>query len=90
MLYRRVELSEPAQFVAVHPLRWHEHGEPTAAFVELAGDDREAIVNRIIAALIADIEDRAGLKWEWEKIEPDIMTEEIIPAWRDIIVGALE
>jgi len=34
-LYVRVSLDEPSQFVGVHPVRWHDHPEPTAAFVEL-------------------------------------------------------
>jgi len=33
-LYVRVSLEEPCQFVGVHPLSWHDHPEPTAAFVE--------------------------------------------------------
>lgn len=34
-LYMRVSPDEPCQFVAVHPVRWFDRGEPTAAFVEL-------------------------------------------------------
>ena len=50
---------------------------------------RKRTANQIIAGLIADISDRRGLKWEWERIDAEIIDEEIIPAWRDIIMVAL-
>lgn len=40
--------------------------------------------DKAIDALIADICDRRGLKWEWEKIDDDVV-QEIRAAWRDIL-----
>jgi hypothetical protein len=39
----------------------------------------------LFAALSEDINDRRGLKWEWRKIDEEVMSNEIKPAWRRII-----
>ena len=41
ILFRQVPLDEPAQYVAIHPVRWHDRGHPTAAFVETNIDEDE-------------------------------------------------
>jgi len=43
--------------------------------------------NNIIDALIHDIKDRRGLKWEWEKIDADVVNE-IRAAWLEILQHA--
>ena len=44
-LYRRIAEEDlettPVQYVAVHPLRWRDRGEPTAGFVEVDDDPEE-------------------------------------------------
>lgn len=45
---------------------------------------KDAIANRIIDALIADIKDRRGLKWEWEKIDAEVI-DEIRAKWKAIL-----
>ena len=44
---------------------------------------------RIFAALQEDILDRKGIKWEWRKTEPEVIRDEISPAWRKIIEDGL-
>ncbi len=41
--------------------------------------------NAIFTALSRDINDRRGLKWEWQQIDEDVMHNEISPEWRKII-----
>jgi hypothetical protein len=36
--------------------------------------------------LSRDISDRRGLKWEWTRIDPEVI-QEIKDAWREIIEG---
>jgi len=45
---------------------------------------RHTVEDRIVDTLHHDIADRRGLKWEWDKIEPDVM-EELLDTWREII-----
>ncbi len=35
-LYITVSAEEPCQIVGVHPVRWHEHGEPTRFLREIS------------------------------------------------------
>jgi len=49
-LYRRVEIDEPCEFVGIHPLRWTERVDPTAAFITADGTEMDALW-RVIAAL---------------------------------------
>lgn len=42
-------------------------------------------IKNIIQDLENDILDRRGLKWEWHSIDPDIIENEIKPAWAKII-----
>jgi len=44
LLYRRVPVDEPAQFVGVHPLHWHNRAEPGAAFVEVESWEPEGAI----------------------------------------------
>lgn len=46
-----------------------------------------AIADTIVAALEADISNRRGLKWEWEKIDADVK-DEIRAAWKNILLRA--
>lgn len=39
---------------------------------------------RIVQALLDDLTDRRGLKWEWDKIDDDVKSE-IIGAWERIV-----
>jgi hypothetical protein len=43
------------------------------------------LVRLAFDALSDDISDRRGLKWEWTKVDDDVMQEEIRPAWEAII-----
>ena len=52
-------------------------------------EDKEQIADRIIKRLDADISDRRGLKWEWEKIDKEVMDDELKPRWKDIIIEEL-
>ncbi len=45
---------------------------------------------KIFKALEVDILDRRGIKWEWEKIEREVVNQEIKPAWRKIIEEGLK
>ena len=47
-----------------------------------------AITQEIIKNLVADIEDRRGLKSEWNAIEDDVK-DQIIQTWSFIILSAL-
>lgn len=44
----------------------------------------DAIANHIIDALIKDISDRRGIKWEWKKIDADVV-DEIRATWKAIL-----
>ena len=50
---------------------------------------QEKIANRIIERLDVDISDRRGLKWEWGKIDEEVMDNELKPTWRQIITEEL-
>lgn len=45
-------------------------------------------IDKLIAALEADISDRRGLKWEWNKIDADVK-KEIREEWRKLIAANL-
>ncbi len=49
---------------------------------------REEAAERIFQALDRDIRDRRGLKWEWEKIDEEVMAR-LKADWVEIIVGVL-
>ena len=46
------------------------------------------LIDKLVAALEADISDRRGLKWEWDKIDADVK-EEIRAEWRKLIAQHL-
>lgn len=48
------------------------------------------LVRLAFDALSDDIADRRGLKWEWEKVDDDVMQGEIRPAWEAIIASVLQ
>ena len=50
---------------------------------------REKIARRIIKRLDYDISDRCGLKWEWAKIDKEVMEDELKPEWEKIIIEEL-
>ena len=43
------------------------------------------LTDKIFERLSLDISDRRGLKQEWERIDDDIMEEDVKPAWKRII-----
>jgi hypothetical protein len=43
------------------------------------------LVRQAFDALSDDISDRRGLKWEWTKVDDDVMQNEIRTAWEAII-----
>ncbi len=45
----------------------------------------EEIAKRIVERLDTDISDRRGLKWEWDKIDSEVMDNELKPTWERII-----
>ncbi len=51
--------------------------------------DREKIAKRIIKRIDEDISDRRGLKWEWSKIDKEVMNNELKPTWKNIIIQEL-
>ena len=66
ILFRQVPLDEPAQYVAVHPLRWHDREHPTAAFVETDIDEDE--IERLRAELRETKAENERLKAENERL----------------------
>ena len=51
-----------------------------------ASDQARAVARKIIKRLSEDIFDRAGLGDEWVQISPNVMDEEIVPTWTNIII----
>ena len=48
------------------------------------------VAKRIIERLALDISDRRGLKWEWTRIDNEVMEGELKPTWVQIIIEELD
>ncbi len=55
MLWKEVDLSEPAQCIGCHPVSWRDHGKPTRACVDADEypDPLAATKEAIVAAVLA-------------------------------------
>lgn len=52
--------------------------------------NRDEVISKIIVGLVDDIGDRSGIGDQLQSIDDEILTQEIYPAWREIIGRELD